>query len=72
HSSESSIGTMLNSNDFTGTQLPLGGDRIFSGTPANCDDLLNGIVSGIRMSGTANFFDSNLGDLQTEIAVVME
>ena len=71
-SSERSIGTILNSNDFTGTQLPLGGDRIFSGTPANCDDLLNGIVSGIRMSGTANFFDSNLGDLQTEIAVVME
>jgi hypothetical protein len=32
----------------------------------------NGIVSGIKMSGTANFFDSNLGDLQVEVNVLME
>ncbi len=71
-SSERSSGKILNANDQTGFLLPLGPERIFSGTPANCEDMSNGIVSGIKMSGTANFFDSNLGDLQVEVNVEMK
>ena len=72
-STEESLGEILNANSNLGTKIPKGAaDRVFTGTPANCEDLSNGIVTGIKMSGTANFFDSNLGDLQVEVNVEME
>ncbi len=69
---ESSIGTILNANDGIGNVLPIGGQRVLTGTPGNCTDISNGIVSGMKLTGTANFFDSNLGDLQVEITLELE
>ena len=71
-STERGIGTILNANDGIGNVLPVGEQNILTGVPVNCTDISNGIVTGVRMGGTANFFDSNLGDLQTEIRVEME
>ncbi len=71
-STERGIGTIRNANDAIGQTLPLGEQNILEGVPINCADISNGNVSGVRLGGTANFFDSSLGDLQTEILVEME
>ncbi len=71
-STERGIGTILNANNRFGNEIPIAGEHALTGVPANCTDIANGIVSGIKMGGTANFFDSNIGDLQTEVTVEMK
>ena len=71
-STERGIGTIFNANARFGSVIPTAGEHPLTGVPANCTDISNGIVSGIKLGGTANFFDSNIGDLQTEVTVEMK
>ncbi len=47
-------------------------DLPLTGVPADCDDLVNHVGSGVSLVGEANFIDSNIGDLQVSLEFVLQ
>ena len=68
---EASFSVIENSNAQFGTTVPKLGGRLLEGVPADCERLKNADASGVLLVGEANFFDSNIGDLQVEVTVGM-
>jgi hypothetical protein len=67
-STETTMGIILNANNSPGTSI---GGRTLAGVPGNCNDIANGDVTGLTLTGPAHFLDSNIGDLQVEVTLVM-
>jgi hypothetical protein len=67
-SSEMGMGIILDANLNYGTSV---GGRELHGVPGSCTDVGNGVLSGVKLVGSGHAMDSNIGDLQVEVELVM-
>jgi hypothetical protein len=67
-SSELGMGIILDANNDDGTTV--GGRELF-GAPGKCSDVANGVLTGFTLVGSGHAMDSNIGDLQVEVELVM-
>jgi hypothetical protein len=49
------------------TQIPPTGRLTQTGAPVTCEQLSSGVVTGMNLVGNISFFDSTIGDLETEL-----
>jgi hypothetical protein len=67
-SSEFGTGIILDANLNYGTSV--GGRELF-GVQGKCSDVANGVLTGLTLVGSGHAMDSNIGDLQVDIELVM-
>jgi hypothetical protein len=69
--STQSASAVLNNANATGGQFPPGG---FSdtGTPFSCADLRTSDTSGVKLTGSAQFYASTIGDINTQLTVLCQ
>jgi hypothetical protein len=67
-SSEQGMGIILDANKNLGTTV---GGLVLSGAPGKCSDVANGVLTGYKLVGSGHAMDSNIGDLQVDVELVM-
>lgn len=67
-SSELGMGIILDANLDYGHSV---GGRDLFGAPGKCSDVANGVLTGLTLVGSGHAMDSNIGDLQVDVELVM-
>jgi hypothetical protein len=67
-SSELGTGIILDANLNYGTSV---GGRDLFGVQGSCSDVASGVLTGMTLVGSGHAMDSNIGDLQVEVELVM-
>jgi hypothetical protein len=74
---ETSVGVLTNANNNFDcnagepgpgcTQIPPEGRLSLTGSPISCEQVKAGVVTGMNIVGNISFFDSTIGDLETQL-----